>query len=156
MTTIARNTALIPLSAAERLFGWRDRASLWLSLGVGLLVMQVGSFLVPALGTQAAVLAIAAGSVLGAGLLAWTAKLGCDSGLTSAGLMHAAYGSSFARLPVLLNIFQLIGWTTFEIVVVRDGVVAIGEKAGLPPAAPVITLAFGALLIALLTGSMVT
>jgi putative hydroxymethylpyrimidine transporter CytX len=156
MTTIARNTALIPISAAERLFGWRDHASLWLSLGVGLLVMQVGSFLVPALGTQAALLAIVAGSILGAGLLAWTAKLGCDSGLSSAGLMHAAYGSSFARLPVLLNIVQLIGWTTFEIVVMRDGVVAIGARAGLPAAATVVTLAFGVLLIALLAGSMVT
>ena len=156
MTTIARNTALIPFSAADRLFGWRDHASLWLSLGVGLLVMQVGSFLVPALGTQAAMVAILAGSVLGAGLLAWTAKLGCDSGLSSAGLMHAAYGSSFARLPVLLNIVQLIGWTTFEIVVMRDGVVAIGTKAGLPAAATVVTLAFGVLLIALLAGSMVT
>jgi len=128
MTTIARNTALIPLSAAERLFGWRDHASLWLSLGVGLLVMQVGSFLVPALGTKAAAIAIVFGSVLGAGLLAWTAKLGCDSGLSSAGLMHAAYGSSFARLPVLLNIVQLIGWTTFEMVVMRDGMRATARK----------------------------
>lgn len=173
MTTIARNTALIPLPAADRLFGWRDHASLWLSLGVGLLVMQVGSFLVPALGTQAAALAIVAGSVLGAGLLAWTAKLGCDSGLASAGLMHAAYGSSFARLPVILNIFQLIGWTTFEMVVMRDGVIAIGRQGGMFAAAPeagsaaaaassltlptvVVTVLFGALLIALLTGSMVT
>jgi putative hydroxymethylpyrimidine transporter CytX len=175
MTTIARNTALIPLSAADRLFGWRDHASLWLSLGVGLLVMQVGSFLVPALGTQAAALAIVAGSVLGAGLLAWTAKLGCDSGLASAGLMHAAYGSSFARLPIILNIFQLIGWTTFEMVVMRDGVIAIGRQGGMFAAAPeagsaaaaasplslslptvVVTVLFGALLIALLTGSMVT
>lgn len=173
MTTIARNTALIPLSAADRLFGWRDHASLWLSLGVGLLVMQVGSFLVPALGTQAAALAIVAGSVLGAGLLAWTAKLGCDSGLASAGLMHAAYGSSFARLPVILNILQLIGWTTFEMVVMRDGVIAIGRQGGMFAAAPeagsaaaaasslslptvVVTMLFGALLIALLTGSMVT
>ena len=48
MTTIARNTALIPLPAADRLFGWRDHAALWLSLGVGLLVMQVGAYLVPA------------------------------------------------------------------------------------------------------------
>jgi putative hydroxymethylpyrimidine transporter CytX len=156
MTTIARNTALIPLSAAERLFGWRDHASLWLSLGVGLLVMQVGSFLVPALGTQAAMLAIVAGSVLGAGLLAWTAKLGCDSGLSSAGLMHAAYGCSFARLPVLLNIVQLIGWTTFEMVVMRDGVLAIGQRAGVALPMALVTIAFGLLLIALLTGSMVT
>jgi len=156
MTTIARNTALIPLSAAERLFGWRDHASLWLSLGVGLLVMQVGSFLVPALGTQAAMLAIVAGSVLGAGLLAWTAKLGCDSGLSSAGLMHATYGSSFARLPVLLNIVQLIGWTTFEMVVMRDGVLAIGQRAGVALPLALVTIAFGLLLIGLLTGSMVT
>jgi NCS1 family nucleobase:cation symporter-1 len=202
MTTPARttpNSALVPLSAADRLFGWRDHAALWLSLGVGLLVMQVGSYLVPALGTKAAVLAIVCGSVLGAGLLAWTAKLGCDSGLSSAGLMHACYGSSFARLPVLLNIVQLIGWTTFEIVVMREGVLAIGRRAGLvgpdaagspgaaiaasatsaaadpvaaatlaaAPAAPaslvlelsmplvLVTLAFGALLIALLCGSMV-
>ena len=172
MTTIARNTALIPLSAADRLFGWRDHAALWLSLGVGLLVMQVGAYLVPALGTQAALAAIVGGSVIGAGLLGWTAKIGCDSGLSSAGLMHAAYGSSFARLPVVLNIVQLIGWTTFELVVMRDGVLAIARQAGaLAPAAsavpgaeaagtlplPVVlvTLAFGALLVGLLAGSMV-
>jgi len=172
MTTIARNTALIPLSAADRLFGWRDHAALWLSLGVGLLVMQVGAYLVPALGTQAALAAIVGGSVIGAGLLGWTAKIGCDSGLSSAGLMHAAYGRSFARLPVVLNIVQLIGWTTFELVVMRDGVLAIARQAGaLAPAAsavpgaeaagtlplPVVlvTLAFGALLVGLLAGSMV-
>jgi len=155
MTTIARNTALIPLPAAERLFGWRDHAALWLSLGVGLLVMQVGSYLVPALGTQAALAAILGGSLIGAGLLAWTAKIGCDSGLSSAGLMHAAYGSSFARLPVLLNIVQLIGWTTFEMVVMRDGVMAIGRQAGAALPMVAVTFAFGALLIVLLMGSMV-
>ncbi len=171
MTTIARNTALIPLPAADRLFGWRDHAALWLSLGVGLLVMQVGAYLVPALGTQAALAAIVGGSVIGAGLLGWTAKIGCDSGLSSAGLMHATYGSSFARLPVVLNIVQLIGWTTFELVVMRDGVLAIARQAGAlaPAAAPaaadaatslplstvLVTLAFGALLVGLLAGSMV-
>ncbi len=159
MATIARNTSLVPLPAADRLFGWRDHASLWLSLGVGLLVMQVGAYLVPALGTRAALTAIVFGSILGAGLLAWTAKIGCDSGLSSAGLMHAAYGSSFARLPVLLNIVQLIGWTTFELVVMRDGTVAIAREAGMPDSAAwpvVVTLLWGALLIALLCGSMVS
>ncbi len=185
MTSITRNSALIPLPDADRPFGWTDHAALWLSLGVGLLVMQVGSFLVPALGTQAALVAILAGSVLGSGLLAWTAKIGCASGLSSAGLMHAAYGSSFARLPVLLNVVQLIGWTTFELVVMRDGLLAILRQAGwvapaadvagataaasgaahpltvtapwaLPWPALLLTLAFGGLLLALLGGSMVT
>ena len=152
------NTALSPLPAGERLFGWRDHAALWLSLGVGLLVMQIGAYLVPALGTQAALTVIVFGSVLGAGLLGWTAKIGCDSGLSSAGLMHATYGSSFARLPVLLNIVQLIGWTTFELVVMRDGTVAIARQAGGFAASvwPVLTtLLWGAVLLALLSGSMV-
>ena len=152
------NTALTPLPAGERLFGWRDHAALWLSLGVGLLVMQIGAYLVPALGTQAALAVIVCGSVLGAGLLAWTAKIGCDSGLSSAGLMHATYGSSFARFPVLLNIVQLIGWTTFELVVMRDGTMAIARQSGSFGGAfwPVLaTLLWGAVLLALLSGSMV-
>ncbi len=177
MSSVVRNSALVPVPTAERPFGWLDHAALWLSLGVGLLVMQVGSFLVPAMGTQAALVAIVGGSVLGAGLLAWTAKIGCDSGLSSAGLMHATYGSAFARLPILLNIVQLVGWTTFELVVMRDGVVAILRQAGaLPPAAPadpaaalaltspwsmpwpatLATLAFGAVLVALVNGQMTT
>ena len=155
----AFNTALSPLAASDRRFGWHDHAALWLSLGVGLLVMQVGSYLVPAVGPRQAALVIVIGSILGAGLLAWTAKLGCDSGLSSAGLMHATYGSGFARLPILLNIVQLIGWTTFELVVMRDGTVAIAKQAGGLEAnwAPIAaTLLWGAVLIALLTGSMVT
>ena len=158
LSSAGGNTALTPLPAGERLFGWRDHAALWLSLGVGLLVMQIGAYLVPALGTQAALTVIVCGSVLGAGLLAWTAKIGCDSGLSSAGLMHATYGSSFARLPVLLNIVQLIGWTTFELVVMRDGTVAIARQSGGFTGGlwPVLaTLLWGAVLLALLSGSMV-
>lgn len=153
------NTALTPLPVGERAFGFRDHASLWLSLGVGLLVMQIGAYLVPALGAKQALLVIVAGSILGAGLLAWTAKLGTDSGLSSSGLMHATYGSSFAKLPVLLNIVQLIGWTTFELVVMRDGTVAIARQSGgfassLWPF--LATLLWGGVLIALLSGAMVS
>ncbi|WP_341915528.1 cytosine permease [Polaromonas sp. YR568] len=155
---VPSNTALTPLAQGDRLFGWREHAALWLSLGVGLLVMQIGAYLVPALGAKAAMAVIVVGSILGAGLLAWTAKIGCDSGLSSAGLMHATYGSSFARLPVLLNIVQLIGWTTFELVVMRDGTVAIARQSGSFVASfwPVLaTLLWGGVLIALLSGSMV-
>ena len=124
------NTALTPLPESDRQFGWREHAALWLSLGVGLLVIQIGAYLVPALGAPSALLVIVCGSVLGAGLLAWTAKVGCDSGLSSAGLMHATYGSSFAKLPVLLNIVQLVGWTAFELVIMRDGTIAIARQTG--------------------------
>ncbi|MEJ8858005.1 cytosine permease [Variovorax robiniae] len=156
----ARNEALTPLPDSARAFRWHDHASLWFSLGVGLLVMQVGAYLVPAVGTRDAVVAILLGSCVGAGLLAWTARLGCESGLASAGLMHATYGSAFARLPVLLNIVQLVGWTTFEIVVMREGTQAIGKQAfGLALDSTtgmlLTTLLWGAVLLALLAGSMV-
>ena len=154
------NEALTPLAEIHRVFRWNDHAALWFSLGVGLLVMQIGAYLVPAVGTRDAVIAILLGSCLGAGLLAWTARLGCESGLASAGLMHATYGSAFARLPVLLNIVQLIGWTTFELVIMREGTQAIGQQAfgislGGPLGTVLTTLLWGAVLLALLAGSMV-
>lgn len=153
------NEALSSLPASARVFSWHEHASLWFSLGVGLLVMQMGAYLVPALGTHDALLAIVLGTAIGAGLLAWTAKLGADTGLTSAGLMHQAYGSTFARLPVLLNIAQLIGWTTFELVIMRDGTQAIAQQSmGLALdgfwGTLLPTLLWGGVLALLLSGSM--
>ena len=152
------NEALAPVSTDRRVFQWHDHASLWFSLGVGLLVMQVGSYLMPALGTKEALIAIVAGSIVGAGLLGWVAKLGCDSGLASAGLMHAVYGRTFASLPIILNIVQLVGWGTFELVVMRDATVAIGQQSGALAGAhwPVLaTLLWGAVVMLLISGSMV-
>ncbi len=155
------NQALLPVSDNERVFGGLQHAALWFSLGVGLLVMQIGAYLVPAVGTRDAAIAIVVGSLIGAGLLAWTAKLGCDTGLTSAGLMHATYGSAFAKLPVVLNIIQLIGWTTFELVVMRDGTAAISKQSfGLDLSGfggiVITTAIWGAVLCALISASMLT
>lgn len=152
------NEALTPVPSTARAFEWRDHASLWFSLGVGLLVMQVGAYLVPALGPQQALVAIVIGSVLGAGLLAWVAKIGCDSGLASAGLMQAAYGTGFARLPIVLNIVQLLGWGAFELVVMRDATIAVARQAGgmqSPEWTVAATLLWGGLLAVLMGGSMV-
>ncbi|MES2978719.1 MAG: cytosine permease [Pseudomonadota bacterium] len=152
------NQAIAPVPTADRVFAWNDHAALWFSLGVGLLVMQVGAYLMPAMGTRDALLAILAGSVIGAGLLGWVAKLGCDSGLASAGLMHAVYGSAFARLPIVLNIVQLVGWGTFELVVMRDATVAIGKQSGSLSAAwwpYVATLLWGGVITLLISGSMI-
>ena len=158
-TSRTDNQALRPVDAVDRVFSWPQHASLWFSLGVGLLVMQIGAYLVPAVGTRDAAIAIVLGSLVGSGLLAWTAKLGCDTGLTSAGLMHATYGSWFAKLPVLLNIAQLIGWTTFELVIMREGTAAIGKQSfgwSLEGTSGIFitTLLWGGVLTLLLAGSM--
>ena len=122
------NSVLAPVADSERVFTGFSHTSLWFSLGVGLLVIQIGAYLVPAMGTQDALLAILLGSLLGSGLVAWVAKLGCDTGLSSAGLMHQVYGSGFAKLPIVLNVIQLVGWTSFELVIMREGTLAMGEK----------------------------
>ena len=153
------NQALAPVAAQDRVFAWRDHASLWFSLGVGLLVMQMGSFLLPALSPAQALGAIVLGSLVGAGLLGWVGKLGCDSGLSSAGLMHSVYGRQFARLPIVLNIIQLLGWGSFELVVMRDATVALGRQGGGMTAAYwpwLATLLWGGVILLLMSGSMVT
>ena len=49
----SNNLALSPVAPNERVFGFFQHASLWFSLGVGLLVMQIGAYLVPAVGPRA-------------------------------------------------------------------------------------------------------
>lgn len=155
------NEALTPIPRSGRVFGWQSHMSLWFSLGVGLLVMQVGAYLVPGVGTRDALTAIVLGSLGGAALLAWASRVGCETGLSSAGLMHHVYGSRFAKLPILLNIAQLAGWTAFELVVMSDGTAAIGHQAfGWPPGSAAGQVAgvlvWGGALLLLLMGSMVT
>jgi purine-cytosine permease-like protein len=105
------NEALTSLNESGRVFLWHDHLSLWFSLGVGLLVMQVGAFLVPAVGTRDAAVAIVLGSIIGAALLAWTARVGCQSGIA---IYHACaawapqWGSA---LPTLVVTFVL-AWLT--------------------------------------------
>lgn len=147
-----------PVERSARVFGLRDHVALWFSLGVGLLVMQVGAFLMPALSLPQALLAVVAGSVLGAGLLAWVAAIGCREGLASSALIGRALGSRLALLPVALNVLQLLAWAAFEIVVMRDSSAAIvhrltGVQAAWVPV--VATLAWGALLLVLAGASMV-
>ena len=151
------HTSLTPVAADERVFTTVSHMSLWFSLGVGLLVIQIGAYLVPALGARDAFIAVLVGSLLGAGLLAWTAKIGCDMGLSSAGLMQTVYGTGFAKLPIVLNIIQLIGWTTFELVVMRDGTQAItAQLFDTPIHTYAATLLWGGVLVLLMLSSMLT
>lgn len=151
------HTSLTPISPEQRVFTTASHASLWFSLGVGLLVIQIGAYLVPAMGTRDAFIAVLIGSLVGAGLLAWTAKIGCEQGLSSAGLMQTVYGTHFAKLPIVLNIIQLMGWTTFELVIMREGTQAITEKLfGTPLNFYAATLLWGGILVLLMLSSMLT
>lgn len=106
-----------PVTQDYRVLGWLDYFVLWSDLGIGLLVMLAGTFLVPGLGLGDALLAILVGSVLGSLLLALIGIIGSDSALPTMVLLRPILGVRGSYLPSALNVLQLIGWTIFEFII---------------------------------------
>lgn len=137
----------VPLG--HRVFGGRDMFSLWFSLGVGLMVLQLGALLAPGLGMSGALLAIICGTAVGVLLLGTVAVIGSDTGLSSMAALKLTLGSRGAALPALLNLLQLVGWGAFEIIVMRDAASLLATRAfgedSLLDSPALWTLLFGAL-----------
>jgi nucleobase:cation symporter-1, NCS1 family len=108
-----------PVPPKHRILGGIDYFILWSSLGVGLLVFSAGSFLSEA-PFYHAVLAIIIGSIAGSILLSLAGKIGSDHAIPSIIGIRAAFGLYGSYLAAILNIIQLIGWTTFEILILSE------------------------------------
>jgi putative hydroxymethylpyrimidine transporter CytX len=105
-----------PVPAKHRILRGFDYFILWSSLGVGLLVFSAGSFLSEA-PFYHALLAIIIGSIAGSVLLSMAGKIGSDHAVPSLIGIRPAFGLYGSYLAAVLNIIQLIGWTTFEILI---------------------------------------
>jgi len=105
-----------PVPPKHRILGGFDYFILWSSLGVGLLVFSAGSFLSEA-PFYYALLAIIIGSITGSILLSLAGKIGSDHAIPSLIGIRPAFGLYGSYLAAILNIIQLIGWTTFEILI---------------------------------------
>jgi len=105
-----------PVPHKHRILGGFDYFILWSSLGVGLLVFSAGSFLSEA-PFYYALLAIIIGSITGSILLSLAGKIGSDHAIPSLIGIRPAFGLYGSYLAAILNIIQLIGWTTFEILI---------------------------------------
>ena len=105
-----------PVPPKHRILGGFDYFILWSSLGVGLLVFSAGSFLSEA-PFYYALLAIIIGSITGSILLSLAGKIGSDHSIPSLIGIRPAFGLYGSYLAAILNIVQLIGWTTFEILI---------------------------------------
>jgi NCS1 family nucleobase:cation symporter-1 len=136
---------LTPVPDARRAFRTGDAFALWFSLGIGLLVAQAGALLVPGLSLPHALLAIVIGSVIGVVLLALAGVIGTDTGLAAMSSLRPTLGVRGASVPAVLNAVQLVGWGSFEIIVMRDSADALATQSfGL--SMPLIwTLVFGVL-----------
>lgn len=105
-----------PVQDKHKTLSGLDYFILWSSLGVGLLVFSAGSLL-SAASFFDAILAILVGSAAGSILLALAGKIGSDNGIPSLITMRPSFGIRGSYLPAILNVIQLVGWTTFEIMI---------------------------------------
>jgi len=118
-----------PVPDGQRLFTRRDAFALWFSLGLGLLTAQTGALMVPGLSLPQALLAILCGTLAGATLLAAAGTIGSDTGLAAMSSLRATLGEHGALLPTLVNVVQLIGWGSFEVVIMRDAFDALSRQS---------------------------
>jgi putative hydroxymethylpyrimidine transporter CytX len=114
-----------PVPERLRTLGALDNGMLWGSLGLSLLVLVAGTFLVPALSLRQAVLAIVVGGVFGNALLALAALIGADARVPAMVLLRAPLGRRGSWLPTALNVLQNLGWTIFEVLVIATAARAL-------------------------------
>ena len=144
-----------PVPAAQRELGWLDYFVLWGDLGIGLLVMLAGTFLVPALGFGDALLAIVIGSILGCLLLALVGVIGSDNALPTMVLLRPVLGVRGSYLPSVLNVLQLVGWTIFEFIIMGFAADAISRVLFGASSLVVWTAVFAAIVILMGVGGPV-
>src|SRR5688500_9336241 len=98
-----------PVPERLRVLGLLDTSLLWGNLGVSLLVLVAGTYLVPALSLPQAFLAIALGSLIGNAMLGVAGLIGADARVPAMVLMRAPLGRRGSWGPTVLNAAQATG-----------------------------------------------
>ena len=116
----AAHTLVEPAPRALRLI---DQLGLWGNLGVSLLGFTGAIFVLvpvaePGMSLGAAITALLIGTVLGSLGVAAAAVPGARTGAPSMVLLRGLFGTKPSYLPTVLNMLQLLGWTTFELVTI--------------------------------------
>ncbi|HEY7380584.1 MAG TPA: cytosine permease [Gaiella sp.] len=143
------NWGVEPVPERLQVLGTVETGLLWGNLGVSLLVVVAGTYLVPALSLPDALLAIVVGCLLGNLMLAVAGLIGADARVPGMVLMRAALGSRGSLAPTALNVVQCVGWTIFELIIVASAAAALCDELFGFRAQWAWTLAFGAIALAL-------
>jgi nucleobase:cation symporter-1, NCS1 family len=122
------NWGIEPVPERLRVLGLLDQFLLWSNLGVSLLVIVIGSFLVPGLSLRDAFVAILLGSLIGNLMLAGAGLIGADARVPGMVLMRAPLGRVGSFAPTVLNVAQCLGWATFEIIIIAAAAAALSDE----------------------------
>ncbi|MEV5832618.1 cytosine permease [Nocardia sp. NPDC052112] len=112
---------------APKVLSFWDQSAFWANLGVSLFAFS-GAYTVLAPNTggaaqisiAAGILAMIIGTVVGGLMLGLAAVPGAKTGKPAMMLLRGLFGAKLSYLPTVLNIAQLIGWGTFELIVIGD------------------------------------
>ena len=138
-----------PVPPRLRVLGLLDQGLLWSNLGVSLLVLVAGTYLVPALSLPEAFLAIVLGGLIGNAMLGAAAMIGADARVPAMVLMRVPLGQRGSWLPTVLNAAQCVGWAIFELLIIATAVAALSDELFGFRAQWLWTLVFGAVALAL-------
>ncbi|GGF34520.1 cytosine permease [Marmoricola endophyticus] len=137
---------------APRTLGTLDQAALWGNLGVSLLGFTGAIFVLqpfgegtPYVSLTAALVAVVVGTAVGAAAVAAVAAIGARTGAPTMVLLRGVFGARASTVPTVLNVVQMVGWGTFEIVTIATALTQV--VPGVPRWAWVLTC--GAATIAL-------
>ncbi|QIZ39011.1 cytosine permease [Saccharopolyspora sp. ASAGF58] len=115
---------------APKTLGVLDQGAFWGNLGVSLLgfsgaLAVLAPSGVPQLSFTAAVTACVVGTVIGSIMVGISAIPGARTGAPAMMLLRGLFGTKLSYLPTVLNALQLVGWGTFELLVIAQGAEAL-------------------------------
>jgi putative hydroxymethylpyrimidine transporter CytX len=104
-----------------------DQSAFWANLGVSLLafsgavtVLAPDAKGVPQLPILAGIVAMVVGTAIGGIMLGLAAVPGTRAGVPAMMLLRGLFGTRLSYLPTALNILQMVGWGTFELITIAN------------------------------------
>jgi len=112
---------------APRVLSFWDQSAFWANLGVSLFAFS-GAYTVLApdidgtlrLSIAAGIVAMTVGTLLGGLMLGLSAVPGARTGRPAMVLLRGLFGARLSYVPTVLNVAQLVGWGTFELIVIAE------------------------------------
>jgi nucleobase:cation symporter-1, NCS1 family len=106
-------------SPQPRALGFWDQSALWANLGISLIGFTGAIYvLAPGMSLGAALTAVVVGTLIGTLPVALAALAGARTGRPAMVMLRGLFGARLSYVPTMLNLLQLLGWATFELVII--------------------------------------